>query len=229
MARANRRPDCGGDTPPPGPSFEADVRPILNARCVGCHDAGGKGGLELRSLAGVLAGGEHGPAITPCDREASLLYTKTGPRPPFGARMPAGGAPLTDAQRETICRWIAVTMCEAPDPACEPPPPGDAGEDTSPPSFAGIDYVDSDDDAGECVLHWDAAADDVSPPDAIVYLVYLAPQGGPLTYATPFTQATGSPATVRTAPGTRYRVVVRAADAAGNVDGNTFERDCDLR
>ena len=47
------------------------VGPILEARCVACH--GGTAGLYLDSYAGLLAGGNFGPAIVPGNADESLL------------------------------------------------------------------------------------------------------------------------------------------------------------
>ena len=55
--------------------FEAQIRPVLVARCYKCHgpDATPEGGLRLDSLAAMLQGGDSGPAIKPGDAKASLL------------------------------------------------------------------------------------------------------------------------------------------------------------
>ena len=56
--------------------FERQVRPILVARCHECHKSTlpePKGKLTLDSLAGVLKGGETGPAIVPGKPKESLL------------------------------------------------------------------------------------------------------------------------------------------------------------
>src|SRR5947209_5460328 len=46
--------------------FEKKVRPVLVEHCYSCH-AGGKkkGSLSLESRAGLLKGGDNGPAILP--------------------------------------------------------------------------------------------------------------------------------------------------------------------
>src|SRR5215510_2802150 len=65
--------------PPTDPAalehFVKRVRPLLSARCYECHGPRSKarGGLRLDSRAGLLKGGEHGPAIVPGDPERSLL------------------------------------------------------------------------------------------------------------------------------------------------------------
>ena len=56
--------------------FESKIRPVLVERCYECHSAKAakvKGGLLLDSRAGVVKGGDTGPAITPGSLEASLL------------------------------------------------------------------------------------------------------------------------------------------------------------
>ena len=56
--------------------FESRIRPLLVERCYECHSAGAKklrGGLLLDSRAGVIKGGDTGPAIAPGDLDASLL------------------------------------------------------------------------------------------------------------------------------------------------------------
>jgi hypothetical protein len=56
--------------------FERKIRPLLVDNCYECHRAGAKkigGGLLLDSRAGIIKGGDTGPAITPGDPEASLL------------------------------------------------------------------------------------------------------------------------------------------------------------
>jgi len=45
--------------------FESSVRPLLVEKCLKCHgDKAPKGGLRLTSRAGVLKGGDGGPAAT---------------------------------------------------------------------------------------------------------------------------------------------------------------------
>ena len=98
--------------PPPPPtqrvvSFIQDVRPIFanpSVGCLGCH--GGTNNLFVGTVADLLTGGLHGPAIVPGNSSASLLVQKIGPNPPFGARMPYGGSPLPDSTIQLIKDWI---------------------------------------------------------------------------------------------------------------------------
>ena len=64
----------------PGPSraeiefFEKQVRPLLVGRCLKCHgQEQQKGGLRLDRLAGLLDGGDSGPAMVRGKPEDSLL------------------------------------------------------------------------------------------------------------------------------------------------------------
>src|ERR1043165_936082 len=85
-------------------SFQHDIRPVLNSRCVMCHQAQNGGGkLSLASFAGIQKGGELGAAVKPGDPDASpLLQLISGDKP----RMPKAGAPLTETQVALIRRWI---------------------------------------------------------------------------------------------------------------------------
>jgi hypothetical protein len=56
--------------------FEQKIRPVLVDRCFKCHAADSpklKGGLRLDQRAGLLTGGDSGPAIVPGQADASLL------------------------------------------------------------------------------------------------------------------------------------------------------------
>ena len=99
----------GGGGPVPV-SYAAEVQPIWNAACTGCH--GGIAGLDLAAPGqprrpggrgvhqlGRDAGGAGDPA-------ASILYRKISGDSGVGDRMPQGGALGTD-DIETVRRWIA--------------------------------------------------------------------------------------------------------------------------
>jgi hypothetical protein len=99
-------------------SFGDDVVPILQQKgCTGCH--GSNGGLAVTPRAALLAGGDHGPVVVPRRSAESNLIRKLGTDPPFGSRMPAGGAPLTAEQVRVIADWID----QGARPDVEPPPP----------------------------------------------------------------------------------------------------------
>jgi hypothetical protein len=112
LARAQRSPD-GGEF------FENRIRPLLAAKCYGCHgEKTASSGLRLDSKAGWERGGSRGPAIVPGDPEASLIVRATSYRDPR-LQMPPGGR-LADAERSDLAEWVRMG---APDPRAAPPGP----------------------------------------------------------------------------------------------------------
>lgn len=58
--------------------FEAKIRPVLVDQCYSCHSADSRdlgGGLQVDSRAGLIKGGDNGPALVPGKPEKSLLLT----------------------------------------------------------------------------------------------------------------------------------------------------------
>jgi hypothetical protein len=91
-------PDCPTDLPQScpasgAPSYQSDVAPILAARCVSCHSAGG---IE---------------ANAPLDTYAAV-YARRGPvlDQVYACKMPQD-APLSPADRQTLLTWL---VCDAP-------------------------------------------------------------------------------------------------------------------
>ena len=84
--------------------FEKSVRPILAARCQGCHGSTKqKGGLRLDARAALIAGGLTGPAVVPGNPEESLLvdainYGETYQMPPKSK--------LPDQEIATLTEWV---------------------------------------------------------------------------------------------------------------------------
>ncbi len=103
--------------------FEKKVRPILIARCHGCHGAEKqKGGLRLDARATVLAGGSTGPAVVPGSPKESLLvdainYGETYQMPPKSKLPPEEIATLT----EWVARGVPWGVA-APSSAASPAP-----------------------------------------------------------------------------------------------------------
>jgi hypothetical protein len=98
---ASPSPAQGGGTV----SFAGGVLPIFNRYgCTGCH--GGSGGLTVGTVAQLLAGGVHGPAVIAGDANNSTLVKKLSATPPFGVRMPQGGPFLPDTTVAVIRTWI---------------------------------------------------------------------------------------------------------------------------
>lgn len=94
-----------GPSVPVTVSFANHIIPIFQTYgCYQCH--GGTNNLDTHTVAGLLQGGDHGPAIVAGNADASLIMQKTSLTPPFGDRMPQGAPSLPDNIRNTIRDWI---------------------------------------------------------------------------------------------------------------------------
>jgi hypothetical protein len=94
--------------------FEKKIRPILVEHCYSCHSKQAnkqRGGLLLDSRAGLLEGGDQGPAIVLGKPVESLLIKAVKHTIPK-LKMPRDGK-LPPAQIADLERWIAIG---APDP-----------------------------------------------------------------------------------------------------------------
>src|SRR5262249_27846792 len=78
-------------------SFARDVAPLLAKRCLSCHGPKKKGDLDMRTINGLLKGGDSGPAIVPGDPEKSPLWMRID-----DDSMPPAGKPLTAAQKKLL-------------------------------------------------------------------------------------------------------------------------------
>lgn len=97
--------------------FEAKVRPVLIEGCFPCHGPKKqRGGLRLDSRAGLLTGGDHGPALVPGAPEWSLLISAV--RQTDELKMPPKKK-LPSAQIADLARWIQLG---APWPDAGPAP-----------------------------------------------------------------------------------------------------------
>ena len=74
-------------------SYRRDIAPVLQQRCVACHQAGNPSG-------GFIA--ETATSIAAAARSGLLLQTLTGERP----RMPKAGPPLTSPEVALLRRWV---------------------------------------------------------------------------------------------------------------------------
>ena len=86
------------------PLLERDVLPILTKNCMGCH--GGlrrEAGLDLRTLPGMLKGGESGPAVEPRHSDRSELWKQIA-----SDEMPSGDdrEKLSTTDKTLIKAWI---------------------------------------------------------------------------------------------------------------------------
>ncbi len=84
--------------------FDDEIQPLLEARCLGCHNAKSpSGGLSLTSRDALVSGGNRGAAIEPGDSEASLLIQAI--RQSGDLKMPPG-PPLSADDQALLARWI---------------------------------------------------------------------------------------------------------------------------
>jgi len=83
-------------------SFAADVKPILDSRCMNCH--GGErieNDFVVLSYDELMAGGEHGTVIVPGDAENSKLVQLIE-----SGKMPKRGPKVTPVEIDIISTWI---------------------------------------------------------------------------------------------------------------------------
>ena len=102
---------------------EADVLPILQARCVVCHGKTEQsGGLDLRTQASRLAGGNSGPAIIPGDPDQSLLIQKVEAdlMPPPDMQYDYAVRNPTEAETKILRQWVAAGCPPAPEVTAGP-------------------------------------------------------------------------------------------------------------
>ncbi len=83
------------------PSFDADVKPVFQAKCFPCHAAAAMGKLDLRTPEAILKGGESGAVVMPGAADKSLIIDKVVTR-----QMPPGKVKMTDAEIDIIRTWI---------------------------------------------------------------------------------------------------------------------------
>lgn len=104
-------------------------------------------------------------------------------------------------------------------------PWGGSTSDAAAPVFAGIVSAIAI-SLGSIVLTWNAATDNITAQNQIVYYVYKAKSDGTFDYTTPYA-TTAAGATTYTdnfalAANTVYTYSVRARDLVGNIDTNTI-------
>jgi mono/diheme cytochrome c family protein len=94
----------------PPSSFQEDVLPVFQGRCVSCHSQGGEGfkasGLDLTTYQGVLAGTKFGPMVIPGDPDSSNLMRLLDWRAAPDLRMPHNKKQLSVCDRNSIRTWI---------------------------------------------------------------------------------------------------------------------------
>ncbi|MBI3861348.1 MAG: hypothetical protein HY290_05585, partial [Planctomycetia bacterium] len=90
--------------------FDRDVYPILDAKCVACHNVAiNENGLNLEDVKSVLKGGKRGPSVVAKDPDKSLLYKLISrgmqpAMPPLPNKVEATA--LTPQELGIIRQWI---------------------------------------------------------------------------------------------------------------------------
>ena len=93
--------------PAGGVDFHRQVWPILETKCLECHQgAKAKGGLHLDTLAGARQGGKSdGPALVPGDPKQSALWQRVCSADE-DERMPPKGPGLSAAEKAVLESWL---------------------------------------------------------------------------------------------------------------------------
>ena len=92
--------------------------PILSVRCVICHGRRKQeGGLDLRTRASLLEGGQSGPAVIPGQPDESLLIKRivAEEMPPPKSYGGYGVCPVTTHELKRLRQWISQGAPEDPD------------------------------------------------------------------------------------------------------------------
>ena len=91
-------------------TYQANVKPIIDANCVSCHVPGGAGyeksGLRMDSHEALMKGTKFGPVVVPGSSVSSTLYRLVSGQADPSITMPHGTAGLPDADVATIAAWI---------------------------------------------------------------------------------------------------------------------------
>ncbi len=92
-------------------SFSQDVKPILDANCIQCHQAGGEGevasGFNMETYDSLMKGTRFGPMIIAGDVEGSNILVLMEGRADPSISMPHGQQETISKQDiQTIRLWI---------------------------------------------------------------------------------------------------------------------------
>jgi len=121
---------------PPRPEVtQHEIIPILLLRCTVCHGLRRQeAGLDLRTKASMLKGGNSGPALIQGNPEASLMHKRiaSGQCPPPLRVVEVSVKPMESHELALLAKWIQLGAPEIPDEfdaAGENPDPGIRDED----------------------------------------------------------------------------------------------------
>lgn len=91
-------------------SFKEDVFPIIELRCLECHQPGGKGyeksGLDLRTYESLMMGTKFGSVITPRSAIESNLIAVIERRTSREIWMPHERKKLSNCERRVFHHWV---------------------------------------------------------------------------------------------------------------------------
>ncbi len=91
-------------------SFKEDVFPIIELRCLECHQPGGDGyeksGLDLRTYESLMKGTKFGSVITPRSVIESNLIAVIERRTSRKIWMPHNKKKLSKCERRALSHWV---------------------------------------------------------------------------------------------------------------------------
>jgi hypothetical protein len=91
-------------------SFQEDVFPIIELRCLECHQPEGTGyeksGLDLRTYEGLMKGTKYGSMVTPGKALESNLLAVIDRRTSPEIWMPHERKQLSKCERQTFRFWV---------------------------------------------------------------------------------------------------------------------------
>jgi len=92
-------------------SYKEDVFPIIELRCLECHQPGGAGyeasGLDLRTYEGLMKGTKYGSIVTPGSAFDSNLIAVIDRRTDPKIWMPHNRKRLSKCERLTFRFWVS--------------------------------------------------------------------------------------------------------------------------
>lgn len=98
------------------PDYTTHVAPILQHRCLVCHqDGAAQGNYSVSSYQAVMTSGNNAPNVIAGDLQSNLVKLITREITPVGGPMPPA-ATLTTEEQAILLRWIAAG---APAPVAE--------------------------------------------------------------------------------------------------------------
>jgi WD40 repeat protein len=124
-------------------SYTRDIADILDAKCAGCHGVAlAEQKLDLETVAGMLKGGKHGPAVVPGKADASLMFKMSAHRvePVMPPKEKKDLPSLTPDELGLLKLWIDAGARDDTDSAPAPVRPVEIG--SLPPGVHPINALD---------------------------------------------------------------------------------------